>query len=131
MKQQVSAEEQALRDRITAALATAATHDEITEAAELWNDSPTRTSHDHSWAEDMDEVRANCPDHNPAIPPGIRCPGDPGDELDKLVITWRAYIAAHPAGDDFSRESGFNSALLLASTQLEDTLNRMRREDGK
>lgn len=35
-------------------------------------------AHDHSWAEDMDEVEALCPDHNPALAgTGIRCPGDP------------------------------------------------------
>lgn len=34
--------------------------------------------HDHSWAEDMDEVRACCPDYNPLLAgTGIRCPGDP------------------------------------------------------
>lgn len=36
-------------------------------------------AHDHSWAEDISEVQALCPDHNPAIPDGIRCPGDPAD----------------------------------------------------
>jgi hypothetical protein len=34
--------------------------------------------HDHSWAEDMDDVRAGCPDYNARLAgTGIRCPGDP------------------------------------------------------
>jgi hypothetical protein len=36
------------------------------------------TAHDHSWAQDMEEVAANCPDYNPDLKgTGIRCPGDP------------------------------------------------------
>ncbi|MCW2929962.1 MAG: hypothetical protein JWM19_924 [Actinomycetia bacterium] len=39
------------------------------------------SSHDHSWAASMDEVRACCPDHNPALAEtGTRCPGDPRGE---------------------------------------------------
>lgn len=34
--------------------------------------------HDHSWAADPEEARANCPDLNPAVAAlGIPCPGDP------------------------------------------------------
>ena len=36
-------------------------------------------AHDHSWAEDTDEVRACCPDFNPGLAViGIRCPGERG-----------------------------------------------------
>lgn len=35
-------------------------------------------NHDHSWAEDISEVRACCPDYNPDLAgTGIRCPGAP------------------------------------------------------
>jgi hypothetical protein len=35
------------------------------------------SQHDHSWAEDMSEVQAFCPDHNTEVAKaGIRCPGD-------------------------------------------------------
>ena len=38
-------------------------------------------AHDHSWAEDMDEVRAVCPDFNPLLAgTGICCPGEPDGE---------------------------------------------------
>jgi hypothetical protein len=36
-----------------------------------------QAGHDHSWAEDMDEVRACCPGFNPGLAgTGIRCPGE-------------------------------------------------------
>lgn len=36
--------------------------------------------HDHSWAEDRDEIAAACPDFNPEIAKaGFLCPGDPCD----------------------------------------------------
>jgi hypothetical protein len=38
-------------------------------------------AHDHSWAADVEEVAANCPDFNPGLKgTGIRCPGEAGKE---------------------------------------------------
>lgn len=47
------------------------------EYDEYGNPLPDDAGHDHSWAEDMGEVRALCPDLNPELATlGIRCPGD-------------------------------------------------------
>jgi hypothetical protein len=58
---------------------------------EPWVAAMPGAGHDHSWAVDMDEVTACCPDLNPALAgTGIRCPGDPSAEV-------AAHLAADPA----------------------------------
>jgi hypothetical protein len=47
-------------------------------------------------------------------------------ELESLVRIWRGYIDANPAGDDFTRASGYLSGLKLCADQLAETLERMR-----
>lgn len=48
------------------------------------SDDPTFlniSTHDHSWAGDMDEVRVGCPAYNPLLAADSdRCPGDPGGQ---------------------------------------------------
>jgi hypothetical protein len=43
-----------------------------------------------------------------------------------LAAGWRAYAAAHPAADDFSRDSGYLSGLGVCAQQLEDAIARAR-----
>jgi hypothetical protein len=66
----------------------------------------TPSPHDHSWAEDMDEVRACCPDYNPGLAgTGIRCPGDPGHAGGGAVsaVDFRYCPLCRIAGNDDSR----------------------------
>ena len=53
-----------------------------------------QAGHDHSWAEDMDEVRACCPSHNPLLAAtGIRCPGETEPDGAPDVKVWTRKIS--------------------------------------
>jgi hypothetical protein len=66
----------------------------------------TQAGHDHSWAEDVDEVRACCPDFNPGLAgTGIRCPGDHGHAAGGAGsdVDFRYCPLCRIAGNDDSR----------------------------
>ena len=50
-------------------------------------------------------------------------------DLEMLVKTWRAYIDANPAPDDFSRESGYIAGLTLCAQQVESAIERMKSDE--